>query len=225
MKILIVEDEPQLLDSMSSYFTKEGYICELANNYREADLKLNDYDYDCVILDLTLPDGNGLDLLKELQQRKEKTGVIILSARYSLEDRILGLRSGADDYLPKPFYMSELHARLQSLIRRIQFKGEDDISLGNIRVSLNNRHVEIGEDEVSMTGKEYELLLYFISNSGRVISKTSITEHIWGDHLDQVDSYHFLYSQIKNLKRKLLDAGADYTCKAVYSLGYKFVRI
>ncbi|MES2734623.1 MAG: response regulator transcription factor [Bacteroidota bacterium] len=224
MKILIVEDEAEMLNSITAYLAKAGYACEIAASYAEAEEKLALYQYDCILLDITLPDGNGLDLLTILRQHKSSTGVIILSAKNALDDRIKGLALGADDYLLKPFHLSELNARVQALLRRLQFEGSNQIGLGNLQVDILTRQVSVNEKMLVLTKKEYELLLFFVSNQTRVISKISLAEHIWGDNSDQNDSYDFLYSQIKNLRKKLAEAGAEHTIQAVYGFGYKLVK-
>lgn len=224
MKILVVEDESEMLSSITAYFAKAGYVCEIAMRYAEAEEKLALYQYDCVLLDITLPDGNGLHLIEALRNRKTSTGVIILSAKNSLDDRINGLVLGADDYLPKPFHLSELNARVQALMRRLQFDGSNQITLGNVVIDIAARQVLVTGSQLELTKKEYELLLFFISNQDRVLSKTSLAEHIWGDNSDQADSFDFLYSQVKNLRRKLSEAGAAITIQAVYGFGYKLVK-
>ena len=224
MKILIVEDEPELLNSITAYFALTGYVCELASTYHEAYEKINLYEYDCLILDITLPDGNGLDLLEQVKKRNIKTGVIILSAKNSVDDRVRGLQLGADDYLPKPFHFTELNARVTAILRRLKFEGGNHVQVGNITIALDDQKVFVNEAELTLKKKEYELLLFFISNKNRIISKSSMAEHIWGDNIDQADSFHFLYSQIKNLRKRLNEQGADFNIQAVYGLGYKFIK-
>ncbi len=224
MKILIVEDEPGILHSITAYFTRVGYLCEVATTYRAAVEKIHLYQYDCVILDITLPDGNGLDVLEQLKMSKSSAGVLILSAKDSLDDRVKGLELGADDYLPKPFHLTELNARVMSLLRRIKFEGNKEVTMGNLRLHLDQRSVYVNNTELLLKNKEYELLLFFISNPQRVVSKSSLAEHIWGDHIDQADSFDFLYSQIKNLRKKLSEYQANYTIQAMYGLGYKFIK-
>jgi len=222
MKLLVIEDEPDMLNSITSYLAKSGYVCEIAATYSEADEKLWLYDYDCILLDISLPDGNGLDLLGEIKEKKSPAGVIIVSAKNSLDDKIAGLNIGADDYLPKPFHLSELQARVNAIIRRKNFAGENDIVLENLVIDLDSKTVKVDEHFLTLTRKEYEMLLFFVSNKKRVVSKTSLAEHIWGDHIDQVDSYDFIYSQIKNLRKKLKEFDSAYNIQAVYGLGYKF---
>ena len=186
-------------------------------------LKIEDYDYDCILLDIMLPDGNGLDLLKELQALGKRTNVIILSAKDSIEDKVAGLDLGADDYLPKPFHLAELHARLKSLFRRSQREGEHKIQVGNIEVYPDQFRVVIGGKQVDLNRKEYDILYYFMSRPGRLVNKNTLAESVWGDHIDQVDNFDFIYAQIKNLRKRLKDAGATPELKSVYGFGYKFV--
>jgi DNA-binding response OmpR family regulator len=224
MKILIVEDEIGILNSLTAYFAKSGYVCEVASTFREAEEKIEIYQYDCVILDITLPDGNGLDLLTQLKAARSKAGVLILSAKDSLDDRVKGLTLGADDYLPKPFHLTELNARLTSILRRLKFEGSTEVTVGNMHLDLEKRTVLVNGTPIVLKNKEYELLQFFISNQQRIVSKSSLAEHIWGDHIDQADSFDFLYSQIKNLRKKLTESQADHTIQALYGLGYKFVK-
>jgi DNA-binding response OmpR family regulator len=222
MKLLIVEDEPAMLNSITSYLAKSGYVCEIAATYAEADEKLWLYDYDCILLDVSLPDGNGLGLLQQIKEKKSPAGIIIVSAKNSLDDKVEGLNFGADDYLPKPFHLSELQARVNAIIRRRHFAGKNEIVLKNIVIDLDSKSVRVDEHFLTLTRKEYEMLLFFVSNKNRVVSKTSLAEHIWGDHIDQVDSYDFIYSQIKNLRKKLKEFDSAYNIQAVYGMGYKF---
>ncbi len=225
MKILVIEDEAGMLNSITAYFAKSGYICEVATNFSEAEEKIHLYEYDCIILDITLPDGNGLDILEQLKKNKSKAGVIILSAKNSLDDRVKGLTLGADDYLPKPFHLTELNARVLAIFRRMKFEGNKEVSVGNIRLDLDAQKMHVEKHELVLKKKEHELLLFFISNQSRIISRSSLVEHIWGDNTDREDSFDFLYSQIKNLRKKLQETKADYTIEAVYGIGYKFVKV
>ena len=177
---------------------KERYVVSQAPDYRTALQKVEDYDYDCILLDIMLPDGNGLDLLKELQALGKRTNVIILSA-ISL-DKVAGLDLGADDYLPKPYHLAELHARLKSLFRRSQREGEHKIQLGNIELFPDQFRVLIAGKQVELNRKEYDILYYFMSRPGRLVNKNTLAESVWGDHIDQVDNFDFIYAQIKNVK-------------------------
>ena len=221
MKILIVEDEPALRELIQCSLEKERYVVEVAADFNSALRKIEDYDYDCVLLDIMLPDGSGLDLLEKLKAMHKRENVIIISAKDSLEDKVLGLELGADDYLPKPFHLAELNARIKSVIRRQHHDGEIDICLGNIRILPDKYQVLINDREVELNRKEYDILLYFINRPGRLVNKNTLAESVWGDHIDQVDNFDFIYAQIKNLRKKLKDAGATAEIKAVYGFGYK----
>ena len=225
MKILIVEDDQDLREITVRSLEKERYVVSQAPDFRTALLKIEDYDYDCILLDIMLPDGNGLDLLKELQALGKRTNVIILSAKDSIEDKVAGLDLGADDYLPKPFHLAELHARLKSLFRRSQREGEHKIQVGNIEVYPDQFRVVIGGKQVDLNRKEYDILYYFMSRPGRLVNKNTLAESVWGDHIDQVDNFDFIYAQIKNLRKRLKDAGATPELKSVYGFGYKFCSI
>lgn len=221
MKILIVEDEDSLREVMIRSLEKERYVVESASTFREASFKINDYDYDCILLDIMLPGGSGLTLLEELKRLRKRDSVIILSAKDSLEDKIRGLDLGADDYLTKPFHLAELNARIKSVIRRKQQDGELQLSLSNITVYPDRHAVRIEGIPLALNRKEFDLLYYFVTNPERVISKNTLAEAIWGDYIDQADSFDFIYSQVKNLRKKLKTAGAVPEIKAVYGFGYK----
>jgi len=222
MKILIVEDEPELSKSLATYLQGQNYTCDIASDFRTALEKTESFEYDCILLDLTLPGGNGLQVLKELKANKKSDGVIIISARDSIQDKITGLNLGADDYLPKPFHLSELGARVAAVIRRRKFEGNSIISLGELQVDTLEKTVGVHGKPVDLTRKEYDLLLYLVSNKNRVISKNAIAEHLSGDEADAFDNFDFLYAHMKNLKKKLTNAGcADYI-KTIYGMGYKY---
>lgn len=223
MKILIVEDEPSLRELIQRSLEKERYVVETAADFHSALRKVEDYDYDCILLDIMLPDGSGLDLLEHLKNMRKKENVIILSAKDSLDDKVLGLELGADDYLPKPFHLVELNARIKSVIRRHQHDGETSIRQGNVRVEPDKFHVYVDEKELELNRKEYDILLYFMNRPGRLVNKNTLAESVWGDHIDQVDNFDFIYAQIKNLRKKLKDAGASIELKAVYGFGYKMI--
>ena len=222
MKVLVIEDEKALAESILDYLNSEHYTCETASDFRTAMEKISLYDYACIILDITLPGGSGLDLLKELRSNDKAEGVLIVSARNSLEEKILGLKSGADDYLTKPFHLSELAARVSAIIRRKSFEGKDSLRFDELHLDLPQKTVRVHNQMIDLTRKEYDLLLYFISNKNKVISKGAIAEHLWGDNMDMADSYDFIYTHIKNLRKKLLQAGARDYVKSVYGMGYKF---
>ncbi len=222
MKMLVVEDERGLAESVSAYLTREGFVCEIASTYAEADEKIFLYRYDCVVVDLTLPGGDGFSLIKSLKALSATTGIIIISARDGLEDKIKGLEIGSDDYLTKPFHLSELNARVKSLIRRRNFGGHNEIRFQEIQVLPNSRKVYIHDRETPLSRKEYDLLLYFLSNIDVALTKVSIAEHLWGDDIDSADSLDMVYSHIKNLRRKLVEKGAADYVRSIYGIGYKF---
>ena len=225
MKILIVEDEPDLRETIRISLVKEHFVVETAADYFSALDKVNDYDYDCILLDIMLPGGSGLDLLRELKNLHRSDSVLIISAKDSLDDKIEGLELGADDYLTKPFHLAELNARVKSVIRRRQAKGDVSITMGNLLLYPDKRQVEVGGVPLQLNRKEFDLLYYFIVNPDRVINKMSLAESVWGDNIDQVDSLDFIYSQVKNLRRKLKQAGATVELKAVYGFGYKLSEV
>lgn len=223
MKILIVEDDNDLREITTHSLEKERYVVSQAPDYRTALQKIEDYDYDCILLDIMLPDGNGLDLLAELHALGKHTNVIILSAKDSLEDKVNGLDLGADDYLPKPFHLAELHARIKSLLRRKLREGERKLQVGNVELFPDDFRVMVQGKEIELNRKEYDILNYFMSRPGRLVNKNTLVESVWGDHIDQVDNFDFIYAQIKNLRKRLKDAGATPELKSVYGFGYKFV--
>jgi len=222
LKILLIEDEKELLDSMKTYLESEGYICETANDYQKASEKVNVYEYDCVVVDITLPKGNGLQIVKELKEKKSEAGIIIVSAKNSLDDKLKGLELGSDDYLTKPFHLSELNARIKAIVRRKNFDGKNELVLNEIRIDLPSHAVFIKKNQLLLTGKEYDLLLFFIANKNKVVTKNAIAEHLWGDDMDQNDSFDFIYTHIKNLRKKMLEAGAEDNIKTIYGIGYNF---
>jgi len=221
MKILVVEDEDSLRETIIRSLEKERYTVESAATFNEAGMKLNDYDYDCVVLDIMLPGGSGLTLLEELKKRRKRDSVIIISAKDSIEDKVTGLDLGADDYLTKPFHLAELNARVKSVIRRKQQDGELSLRVGNITLYPDRHTVYIEQEELTLNRKEFDLLYYFVTNPDRLISKASLAESVWGDYIDQADNFDFIYSQVKNLRKKLKNAGATAEIKAVYGFGYK----
>ncbi|KIO77810.1 transcriptional regulator [Pedobacter lusitanus] len=222
MKLLIIEDETELAESILTYLSGENYVCEIARNFDQAINKINLYHYDCILLDLMLPGGDGMQILEELKSQQKQDGVIIISARNSLDDKIKGLQIGADDYLAKPFHLPELSARVFSVIRRKQFTNANIIEQNKLKINILAKTVQVNDTLINLTKKEYALLLYFIGNQNRVISKNALAEHLSGDIADMLDSHDFVYSHIKNLKKKLNDAGAGHYLKSVYGTGYKW---
>lgn len=220
VKILIIEDEPRLSDSISRYLEGQGYLCEEAFTFADAKMMAGSYDYDCVLLDLMLPGGNGLDILREIRRRNNGEGVIIISAKDSIDDRVSGLEIGADDYLPKPFALAELSMRIYALIRRKEFSANNIIHSNGLAINLLQKTVTANGQPITLTRTEYELLTFFVSNSGKVISKPAIAEHLSGEMADMMDSFDFIYSHIKNLKSKLAKAGVKDCIKTVYGTGY-----
>ena len=222
MKILIIEDEKELANSTVQYLTEEKYICEVALNFSEAIQKVEQFNYDCILLDITLPDGNGLKILEEIKNKDKQDGVIIISAKNSLDDKIKGLQIGADDYLTKPFHLSELNARIFSIIRRKQFNNSNIIKQGNLEIDLLAKSVSSNNQIIPLTKKEFDLLIYFIGNKNRVLSKSTLAEHLSGDFADMLDNHDFVYAHVKNLKKKLHEVGCGSNLKTVYGTGYKW---
>lgn len=222
MKLLIVEDELELLNATTGYLEKEDFVCETAPNFFEAEDKLISYKYDVVILDINLPDGNGLDLLKFIKEKSPETGVLIVSAKDSLDDRLKGLDLGADDYITKPFHLAELNSRVNSLLRRRKFEGSNNIVYQEIEIDPVAKQAIVNEVTLDLTKKEYFLLLYFITNKNRVLTKEAIAEHLWGDNIDMVDNFDFIYTHMRNLRKKLKKSGANDYLQTIYGLGYKF---
>jgi DNA-binding response OmpR family regulator len=222
MKVLIVEDNYELARNIREFLIKEGYVCECSYNYQEATDKLIAFQYDCIILDIMLPDGNGIDLLRFVKTEKITCGVLIISAKNALDDKITGLDSGADDYITKPFYLPELHARLKAIYRRKNLGGENIVRFNEITVNTDSAEAMVNDVLLDLTKKEFDLLLYFLINKNRVITRQSIAEHLWGDYADNLSNFDFVYQHVKNLRKKIsLAEGNDYI-GTVYGLGYKF---
>lgn len=225
MKILVIEDELSLRTMMCDMLEKEKYIVESAGNFHRAEEKINDYEYDVILLDIMLPGGSGMELLKILKESKKQAHVLIISAKDSLEDKLEGLDLGADDYITKPFHLAELSARIRSVTRRGLKQGSDTINYGNVSLNTLTRKCTVGEAEVQLVRKEYDILLHFMTRPDHVSNKLTLAEAVWGDNIDQADNFDFIYAQIKNLRKKLQAAGADIEIKAVYGFGYKLTRI
>ena len=222
MKVLVIEDEKELSDSICNYLANEQFVCERALNFQTSLEKISLYDYACIILDVNLPGGSGLEILDQLKKENKIDGVLIISARNSLDDKVFALKAGADDYLVKPFHLAELGARVAAIIRRKSFEGKNQVILNELILDLSEKTVRVNHKPVDLTRKEYELLLYFISNKNKVIAKNAIAEHLWGDNMDLADNYDFIYTHIKNLRKKLLQCGSADYIKSVYGMGYKF---
>jgi DNA-binding response OmpR family regulator len=222
MKILLIEDEKELSRSIAEYLQKENYLCEAVFSHEHAVEKINLYEYDCIIVDINLPDGSGLNLIRALKVNKSETGIIIISARNSLDDKVTGLEIGADDYLTKPFHLSELNARIKSIIRRRSFSGANEIVFNELRLSPEQMEFNVKGQPIILTKKEYGLLMFFLSNKDRILTREAIAEHLWGDEMDMADSFDFIYTHIKNLRKKIMEKGGEDYIKTVYGLGYKF---
>lgn len=221
MKILIIEDELALNQSMVDYLTAMNYICESVSNYQQALEKIEMYDYDCIVLDLMLPGGSGLDLIRQMKREGKTDGLIIISAKGALEDKLAGLQLGADDYLTKPFHLSELSVRIAAIIRRRNFNGNSRIQAGDLLVDVESKTVEVLNQKLDLTQKEFQLLLFFLANKNRVLSKSAIAIHLLGDDMDFADNYDFLYTHIKNLRKKIVSAGGADCIRSMYGVGYK----
>jgi DNA-binding response OmpR family regulator len=223
MKILIIEDEPEMQDLIKKSLENENFVVESASDYHTGLDKIVAYDYDCILLDIMLPGGSGLDLLQELKNFNKSDSVIVISAKDSLDDKIRGLNLGADDYLAKPFHIAELHARIKSVIRRSMAAGKNYLELENLKIDMDERLVTVDDRPLILNRKELDILIYFIVNKNRLLSKSAIAENVWGDRIDEADQFDFIYSQIKNLRKKLRDHGANFEINAVYGMGYKLV--
>jgi DNA-binding response OmpR family regulator len=224
MKLLIVEDDASLSEIMSRALRAEGYVVETASNYLDAEDKIAGYSYDCILLDIMLPDGNGLRLLQHIKSLGKSDRVIIISAKDSIDDKVEGLNLGADDYLAKPFYVAELSARIKSVLRRGATAVNNIMAAGNISLDIQERSVKVAGNYVPLLKKEFDILLYFMQRPGHIVDKAVLAEAVWGDHIDMVDNFQFVYAQIKNLRKKIAEAGADMNVKAVYGFGYKFTE-
>jgi DNA-binding response OmpR family regulator len=222
MKILVIEDEIDLSRSIVTYLSENGFICDTAADFSEADLLINLYQYDCVLVDIGLPDGNGLNIIRNLKKNKSNTGIIIITAKNSLDDKINGFTIGADDYLSKPFHLAELNARIKAVIRRRFTEGNTIVEINEIKIDIDNRQVHVDDSLVDLTRKEFDLLLYLVSNKNQVLTKETIAEHLWGSNIDLVDSFEFIYSHVKNLRKKLTDKGSKDFIRTVYGVGYSF---
>jgi DNA-binding response OmpR family regulator len=223
MKLLIIEDELSLQELMTRSLKQEGYVVESAFDYDSAMDKLAGYAYDCILLDINLPGGSGLDILEWLKKSGSKVNVIIISARDSIDDKVRGLELGADDYLAKPFHMAELTARIRSVARRSRNDGDMSYKAGNVALDDVSQILTVDGKPLTLLKKEFDILKYFMMRPGHTVDKAVLAEAVWGDHIDQADDFQFVYAQIKNLRRKLHDAGADIEIKSVYGFGYRLI--
>ena len=225
MKLLIIEDDASLSEIMTRALRAEGYIVETAATFYEAQDKIAGYNYDCIMLDIMLPDGNGLKLLEHIKSLDKADRVIIISARDSIEDKVAGLDLGADDYLAKPFFMAELSARIKSVLRRGSAAVNRKMQAGNLTLDLQSRTVAVDGTDVPLLKKEFDILLYFMQRPQHIVDKAVLAEAVWGDHIDAADNFQFVYAQVKNLRKKLTEAGASFNIKAVYGFGYKLSEV
>lgn len=225
MKILVIEDERGLREAIKSSLEKEAYTVETADDFNAASEKLFLYEYDCILLDIMLPNGSGFGILQELKKANKTENVIIISAKDSLEDKLQGLALGADDYLTKPFHIAELNARVKAVLRRNKLDGKNTLELRNISLDLEERLFLVNQQEINLNRKEFDILQYFLFNKNRLVTRTALAEYVWGDHIDQADNFDFIYSQIKNIRKKLKDSGAQIEIQAVYGVGYKLVEL
>ncbi len=223
MKLLIIEDEPDLTNLMLKYLKREGYQCEVAASFKEGMKKLISYEYDCIVVDLNLPGGDGIELVRSVRREDNQTGIVIISARNSIEDRISGLEDGADDYLTKPFHLSELNARIKAVMRRKTSQYSQEMNFGALVLRLDERTVHAHGQLIKLTKKEFDILVYLARNKNRVVTKDSIAEYLWGDYMEDAASFDFIYAHVKNLRRKLSEADCGDYLKTVYGIGYKFV--
>lgn len=222
MKVLIIEDNTALAENIQGFLVGEGYICELCHTHANAQEKLSAFQYDCIILDIMLPDGSGLDLLRYIKSERIESSILIVSAKNSLDDKVTGLEVGADDYLTKPFHLTELHARLKAIYRRKNLHGDYKISFREISVNTDTMEARVNDQMVDLTKKEFDLLLYFLVNKNRVLTRQSIAEHLWGDYTDNLSNFDFVYQHVKNLRKKITAGGGNDYIGTVYGLGYKF---
>ena len=223
MKLLLIEDNQQLVEDVADYLREQDFVVETALSMDQAREKFLVYEYDLAILDLGLPDGDGMQLVKEIRKEQPGMAILILTAKHSLEYKLKGLDLGADDYLTKPFHKAELNARIRSILRRKISNGNNTLQINEIQIDLNARQVMVHDTLIKLTRKEYDMLIYLIDNENRLLTKETIAEHLWGDHIDQADNFDFIYNHIKNLRRKISKAGGKNYIRSMYGMGYKFV--
>jgi DNA-binding response OmpR family regulator len=221
MKLLLIEDEAALAESVAEFLKQDSDDCDIATTYDEGITRVDLYDYDCILVDIMLPDGNGLDIIRHIKSNHDNTGILVISARDAVDDRVKGLELGADDYLTKPFHLAELNARIKAIVRRKQFDGQPVITYDLMQIHTDKKQVYIGNTEVLLTKTEYDLLLYLLANQERVVTRISLAEHLIGDDADHLDDFNFIYSHVKNLRRKITEAGGEDYLRAIYGIGYK----
>ncbi|EIJ40501.1 response regulator transcription factor [Galbibacter orientalis] len=225
MKILVIEDEPQLLNNIKESLEKEKFLVETASDYYSAIDKIFIYEYDCILLDIMLPNGNGLTLLSELKKKGENENIIIISAKDSLDDKLKGLALGADDYLTKPFHLAELNARVNAVLRRQKLGGKNTLEIANIIIDIKERTFTVNSKDIVLNRKEFDIINYFLLNKNRLVTKAALAEHVWGDNADNADNFDFVYYQIKNLRKKLHSCNAEIEIESIYGIGYKLIEI
>jgi len=221
MRILLVEDEKSLALEIKGFMEAEGDICDISFSLRDASENLAINPYDFVLLDLGLPDGDGLDLLNEISDNQERTSIIILTARSEVDDRVKGLQLGADDYLAKPFSLVELKARMQAIVRRKSGWNRDLITIGAFEMDLNSKSISYQKEEISLTKKEFTLLHFMVVNKNRVLNRFQLAEHLWGDHLEDDYQSNYIDVHIKNIRKKLGHFASTDWLETVRGLGYK----
>jgi DNA-binding response OmpR family regulator len=222
MKILVIEDNIELLQDIKNFLEREGNVCEIASDYKTAYMKVGIFPYDILVVDITLPDGNGLDIIKEIKKENLDVGIIIASAKNALEDKVHGLEIGADDYLTKPFYLPELNARINALYRRKVYKGSKEIVFNEIKIKPEKHEIFVNDHPMILTKKEFDIIHFFVANKNRLLTKEAIAEHLWGDHIEVSDSFTFIYTHLANLRKKIADLGGKDYIKSIYRVGYKF---
>lgn len=222
MKILVVEDNIELLEDIRDFLEREGNVCEIAPDYKTAYMKVGIFPYDILVVDITLPDGNGLDIIREIKKENIDVGIIIVSAKNALQDKVYGLQIGADDYLTKPFYLPELNARINALYRRKVYKGSNEIIFNEIKINPEKHEIFVNDHLMVLTKKEFDIIHFFVANKNRLLTKEAIAEHLWGDHIETADSFNFIYTHLANLRKKIADLGGKDYIKSIYRVGYKF---
>ncbi len=222
MKILVIEDNVELLQDIKNFLEEQGNVCEIAHDYKSAHMKAIIFPYDILVVDITLPDGTGLDIIKEVKKENIDVGIIIISAKNAVGDKVQGLEIGADDYLTKPFYLVELNARIKALYRRKAHKGSKEIIFNEIKIRPDNYEVFVNDQLMDLTKKEFDIIHFFVANRNRLLTKEAIAEHLWGDHIEMVDSFNFIYPHLANLRKKIAKFGGKDYIKSIYSVGYKF---